>query len=495
MKQKVYPMEKDTKLSHNLAAQFIYQLSLYLIPFISTPYLSRVLGSSMIGRFSYARSIASYFVLAAGFGSATYGQRLIASLKLDPDAQKQALFDLVGLRFITAGLGGTVYLAAVVPASVDPGVSFFVGLEILSVAVDISWYYQGCERFSVIAVSNGITKLAMTLLLFAFVRKPTDVWIYAAIYGSSTLVCGFLQWRAIPGRRLTRESPDVPWLQRERSHITGALALFAAQLAMQIYTVLDKTMIGVITGSEAENGYYDQAQRLIRLLESCCTVVSPVIASRIAVLWSQKKREEALRLLNQSMRFVCCLGVPLAVGIQLIVADFVPLYYGPSYEPVILLLRGLAFLPLIIGMSNVIGIQFLVPTGQERRLTISVTIGAAVNAVLNMILIYALQSFGAVIASAIAEITVTAVQLYYVRSLLHTAEMLKMVCHYVAASMPMLLCGLLLQAALRGPVLRLAVTIPACGAVYLVCLFLTKDPFIQLAADIWKNRGGNLKTK
>lgn len=486
-------MKKDTPLSRNLVAQLIYQLSLGLLPFICTPYLSRVLGSGMIGRFSYARSIASYFILAAGFGTATYGQRLIASLQADPKAQNRAFYDLVLLRMATACVGGAVYFAAVVPGSVDPAVSAFVGAEIFSVAVDISWYYQGCERFSVIAFSSGIVKSVLVVLLFIFVKRPSDVVVYAALYGGSTLVCGLMQWCFLPEKRSVREKAPLPLPRREWNHAKGALALFAAQLAIQVYTVLDKTMIGMITGLESENGYYDQAQRLIKLLEACCAVISPVIASRVAVLWSRKQQDEALALLKRSMQFACCIGVPMAMGLQLIVTDFVPIYYGPSYEPVVLLLRVLAFLPLIIGMSNVIGIQFLVPTGRERFLTASVTIGAAVNAGLNLILIRAFRSFGAALASVAAEIVVTAVQMYCVRREFRVSEVLKSVLRYALMCVPMLLCGVVLRAVLHHPGLRLVATIVVCCGVYLCCLILTKDPLLRFAADLRNAKSGREK--
>ena len=129
----------------------------------------------------------------------------------------------------------------------------------------------------------------MVALLFLSVKTPADVAAYACVYTAMTLLGGGAQWLFIPKyNRL--DNGGMTLLDREKGHIFCAFRLFVAQLAMQIYTVLDKTMIGLITHSEAENGYYDQAQKLIRLVEAVCTVISPVIASRVAVLWSQGRR-------------------------------------------------------------------------------------------------------------------------------------------------------------------------------------------------------------
>lgn len=476
------------QFSNNLIAQLFYQLSVYLAPLISTPYLSRVLGSSMIGRVSYAQSIASYFILAAGFGTATYGQRIVASQQKDPAAQWRAFCDIVFLRTLMAVICGMLYYFAIVPKSADPKVSLFTGVEILSVAADISWYYQGSERFHIIALSNGITRCLLIILLFLFVKTPSDVAIYAALHSCSILLCALSQWLFLPkGQNLGEHRPES-FLDRGKIHINGSFSLFAAQLAMQVYTVLDKTMIGLITKLESENGYYDQAQRLIRLLESCCTVVSPVITSRVAVLWHQERQDEALSLLKRSIQFVCCIGVPTAIGLQLVASDFVPIYYGASYEPVIALLQILSALPLVIGISNVIGIQFLVPTGREQILTLSVSAGAVVNIILNLFLITEFKSFGAALASVIAEITVTGIQLHCVRSEIRFREVIHTLFHYVFLCVPMFLCGVLLHLTLSPGKMRLIMTITACIVVYWGCLYLAKDPLLRFVREALHSR-------
>ena len=462
-------------LSQNLAAQLIYQMSLYLVPFISTPYLSRVLGSDMIGRYSYARSIASYFILAAGFGTATYGQRLIASLQSDEAKQRQAFRDLALLRCVAAAVGCLLYGIAVVPGSVDPRMYLFVGLEIFGVAADITWYFQGREQFPVVAVCNGTAKFLMVGLLFLFVKTPADVGAYACVYSVMTLVGGGAQWLFLP-KTNRPVGGGTTLLGREKGHIACALRLFVAQLAMQIYTVLDKTMIGLITHSESENGYYDQAQRLIRLVEAVCTVISPVIASRVAVLWSQGKKKEAADILDMSFK------------------DFVPVYYGAGYEPVVSLLRVLSVLPLVIGLSNVIGIQFLVPVGQENKLTSSVAAGALVNVYLNLFLIRRMASTGAAIASVAAEVTVTAVQLYFVREHLDIGKVFSNVLRYFLLSIPMALAGGLLSLAISSRLLRLALVVSVCGLVYLAELLLFRDPLVRFIKTLWFEKKGSKGT-
>lgn len=471
-------------LSQNLAAQLIYQMSLYLVPFITTPYLSRVLGSEMIGRYSYARSIASYFILAAGFGTATYGQRLIASLQADEARQRQAFRDLALLRCIAAVAGCVLFGLTVVPGSVDPRMYVFVGLEIFSVAADITWYFQGREQFPVVALCNGAAKFLMVGLLFLFVKTPADVAAYACVYTAMTLLGGGAQWLFLP-RDNRLDNGGMTLLNREKGHIFCAFRLFVAQLAMQIYTVLDKTMIGLITHSEAENGYYDQAQKLIRLVEAVCTVIAPVIASRVAVLWSQGRKKEATDILEMSFRFVCCIGVPIVVGLQLIVRDFVPVYYGAGYAPVVPLLRVLSILPLVIGLSNVIGIQFLVPVGRENKLTASVTAGALVNVYLNLFLIRRMASTGAAIASVAAEVTVTVVQLYFVRQDMDIKKVFGNVLRYFLLSLPMAAAGCVLNLLVPGRLTRLTLVVAVCGLMYLAELLLFRDPMVRFVKDLW----------
>lgn len=459
----------------NYIFNLLYQVLSLALPLVTTPYLSRVLGADGIGKYSFAQSIVSYFALAAALGSTLYGQRAIARVSQDPEARSRAFFEIFLLRTIGVAVAMAIYGGIVLPRVGDPLLYAVAAIEIVSVALDVTWLYQGMENFRPIALCTAVGRLLAVMAIFLFVRDRGDLIVYVVCYGASLLLGYLLLWSGVR-KYLSRVSVRRLRVMR---HALPSLALFASQLAIQIYTVLDKTMIGLITRSDFENGYYEQSQKLIRVLLALVTSLGVVMASRVAVLWHGKKREQIYDLIYSSFRFVLAVGLPMAVGCGLILSRFVPIFYGAGFEPVMPILRVLVWLFPIVGCSNVMGIQLLVPTGRERFLTFSVAAGALTNVILNAVLIASRAAVGAAIASVIAECAVTAVQFFLVRRELHAGKVLKMFARYAALSAVMGAVGLVVSYVAPAGVLGIALIVLPCVTVYAALLVVLRDPLLR----------------
>ena len=459
----------------NYIFNLLYQVLSLALPLLTTPYLSRVLGADGIGKYSFAQSVVSYFALAAALGSTLYGQRAIARVSHDPVARSRTFFEILLLRVLGVAVAMAIYGGIVLPRVGDPLLYAVAAIEIVSVALDVTWFYQGMEDFRPIALCTALGRLLAVMAIFLFVRDRGDVTVYVVCYGASLLLGHLLLWGGVrtylsrvPLRRL-----------RVLRHALPSLALFASQFAIQIYTVLDKTMIGLITRSDFENGYYEQSQKLIRVLLALVTSLGVVMASRVAALWHEEKRERVYELMYGSFRFVLALGLPMAVGCGLILSRFVPLFYGAGFEPVMPILRVLVWLFPVVGCSNVIGIQLLVPTGRERLLTFSVAAGALTNVLLNLMLIASRAAVGAAIASVIAECAVTAMQFFLVRRELKALRVLKMLARYAVLSAIMGVFGLAVSYFAPAGIFGIALIVLLCAAVYGVLLVVLRDPVLR----------------
>lgn len=475
---------KKNSLSQNFIFYLVYQILLYIVPLVTTPYLSRVLGAEGIGRYSFAQSIVSYFVLAATLGTTLYGQRRIASLKHDPASQTEVFWQIFLLRVFTTAMALVVYGVLVLPGCGAPVLYLVSAIELLGVAFDISWFFQGEESFATITKCNGISKILSVALIFLLVRTAADLNVYVVIYCGMAVAGNLAQWLFVP-RYLQRNATVRPlaFLQ----HLKPALGLFVAQVAMQIYTVLDKTMIGIITQSDAQNGYYEQAQKLIRVLTALTTSIGTVMASRVAVLWRDREQEKIQQMIQTSFSVVFCLAFPIMVGVLLVADRFVPFFYGAGFEPVTPLLYVLVLVVIVIGCSNVIGVQYLIPTNKETYLTRSVVIGSVVNLALNAVLIPRYQALGAAAASVAAEICVTSVQFYIVHEELDLRPVVRLAGHYLVMVLPMAAAGFALDCFLPDTFAGLCVLIAVCVGVYGGCLAVGKDPALRfLLAGILK---------
>lgn len=477
---------KKNSLSQNFIFYLVYQILLYIVPLVTTPYLSRVLGAEGIGRYSFAQSIVSYFVLAATLGTTLYGQRKIASLKTDPAAQTQAFWQIFLLRVVTTAVALAVYGVVVLPACGAPVLYLVSAIELLGVAFDISWFFQGEESFATITKCNGICKILSVALIFLLVRTAADLNMYVVIYCGMTVAGNLAQWTFVP-RYLQRGAVVRPLAFGQ--HLKPALGLFVAQVAIQVYTVLDKTMIGVITRSDEQNGYYEQAQKLIRVLTTLTTSIGTVMASRVAILWREEKYDEIEKMLQTSFRVIFCLACPVVVGVLLVAERFVPIFYGNGFEEVVPLLYILVFLIPIIGISNVIGMQYLVPTGKETYLTRSVMIGSIVNVGFNAFLIPRFGALGAAIASVIAETCVPCIQAYTVHEVLNFKPIGRLFVRYCLCSAPVAVLGEAINGIAPQGIWGLVIVVIPCIAVYLLELAFLKDPALKFVFSVFaKNK-------
>ena len=464
-------------LAKNYFLNMGYQVLIVLLPLITAPYLARVLGAERVGEYSFAQSVISYFALFAVMGTALYGQRRIAVCYAKDENRKQVFAELVLLRLIGVAAAMGVYFACIFPFAENRVLYLVASIEILAVAFDISWFYQGIEQFQNITLCSGLSKLLGVVGVFALVKTRADLELYVALYCGAILVGNAAQWLFLKpylrGQGLERLQP---W-----QHVRPALSLFISQFAIQAYTVLDKTMIGLITHSDAENGYYDQAQKLIRALTAVVTSIGTVMASRISILWHSDKTEnkrQVQEMLLFSFRLIFALSLPLTAGTVIISSRFVPIFFGDGYAPVVGLIQILVVILPIIGCSNIIGMQLFVPSGREHLLTRSVLIGAGVNAVLNMVIIPLWGAVGAAVASAIAELAVTATQMYLARKELPLLKVARLLGRYLLLTGIVCVPGLLVSCVAGMGIGAMVLIFLVCVVTYICVLVAVRDPIL-----------------
>lgn len=262
-------------------------------------------------------------------------------------------------------------------------------------------------------------------------------------------------------------------------HIKVVLSLFVPTIAIQVYTVLDKTMIGFITRDAFENGYYEQAIKISKLVMMAVTALGMVMIPRIGYHFGRGETEKVEYYMYRGYRFVWFLGIPLCFGLIGTASNYVPWFFGDGFQKVIPLLRILSFLILAIGISNVTGMQYLVPTKREHLLTMTVVIGAAVNFLCNLVLIYYFQSMGAAVASLTAETTISLVQIFLVRKELSFWKIMRSSITYLIAGGVMLTSLFIMGMKLTPSVLHTFIMIAAGGSLYFLTLLVLRDTFLM----------------
>ena len=462
----------NKSIKKNYIYNLAYQILLVLTPLITTPYVSRILGADGVGTISYAESIVSYFVLFATLGISIFGQREISYVQDDREKRSAIFWETKALQVITSAIALTLYI---VLAMFQKNTLLYLvfAFRILEVLVDVVWLMQGMEEFGIVVARNFIFKFIGIIYIFLQVKTKDDLIKYVFGYAFFLFLSSLSLWIYVP-RYVNK--PNFGEIRPFRN-IKVVLALFVPTIAIQVYTVLDKTMIGFITRDAFENGYYEQAIKISKLVLMVVTALGTVMIPRIGYHFGRGETEKVEYYMYRGYRFVWFLGIPLCFGLIGTAPNFVPWFFGDGFQKVIPLLRILSFLILAIGISNVTGLQYLVPTKRENLLTLTVVIGAVVNFLCNLVLIHYFQSIGAAVASLTAETTISLVQIFLVRRELSFWKILSSSFTYLVAGGVMLTSLIIMSMKLTPSVLHTGIMIAAGGSLYFLTLLVIRDSF------------------
>lgn len=392
-------------LTKNYIYNLVYRLLTIILPFITTPYISRVLNPDGIGVYNYTYAVASVFVLVAGLGTSMYAQREIAFANDDIKTRSKIF---CGIFIIRAGMSlmiTPVYILLMLYNKSYQMMYVVQYILVLANILDISWLFQGMEDFKKTATNNIFIKILSVILIFCFVKNKEDLAIYTLISAGSTLLSSLILWKflqkLICSVRLQRE--DVT------RHLKPAFLLFLPVAAIYVYTYIDKIILGLLS-TEEQVGFYSQSENMVKLAMTIITSLGTVLLPRVSSLIHEEKWDEVRQQVLNSIKFVFFLGCPMVVGLIMIAPLFIPWYLGEDYMPCIFLMQLLSVLILIIGLSSVTGQAVLIPLNKQVIYTGSIMLGAVANLLINFILIPKWMAIGASIGTIIAEIIVGGIQ-------------------------------------------------------------------------------------
>lgn len=463
-------------ITKNYIYNLTYQILVLILPLITTPYISRVLGAENIGIYSYTISITTFFILFGSLGIALYGQREIAYVQNDKKKYSNTFWEIVILRAITMFISLVIFYFTFANGNNDYQLYYkILILEILANIIDISWFFQGLEEFKKTVVRNIIVRLISLFCIFTLVKSQKDLPIYFGIYVLSTFLGNLSLWLYLPKYINKIPINDLRILR----HLKPTISLFIPQIAVQVYTLLDKTMIGTIITDKSEVGYYEQSQKIIKMILTIITSLGTVMMPRIASTFAEGNKEKVNTYMKNSFNIVFLLSFPLIFGIIAVSEAFVPVFFGSGYDKVSILIKVISPIILLIGLSNVTGTQYLLPTKRQKEYTVSVVCGAIVNFIMNSLLIFRLGALGASIGTVIAEVTVTGIQIYFTRKDFEWREILKLSIKYCVLSILMFIICMLFGNFIDKDLIKVVVQVIVGIVTYVLSLIIIRDEFIM----------------
>ena len=460
----------------NTLYNMAYRLFSMLLPLVTAPYLSRVVGTEGVGLYGYAWAISYTFGLIGLLGLENYGPRAIAQAKDDRSELNRTFSGVWQMQLLVAGLTLLIwcgYVAFVAGAEKPLALAFT--LASVSCLVNVDWCLMGLDQFRPIALRNTAAKLLAAAAVFVFVKGPEDLWIYAFAWSLSTLIGCVSCFLSLRGQ--VKFSP-VPW-KEALTHLKPCAILSISVIAVSVYRQMDKVMIGALSDMH-QPGLYENAEKIILCLAGFIAAIGTVMLPKISHMTAKGLMDEVKKHIDASMELVMCLVCALGFGLASVAPEFAVLFYGEAFAESGTLMILLAFTLLTIGFANVIRTQWVLPQKRDHIFIRSVLTGAGVNVALNAALIPLFGAKGAVAATMAAELAVPVVQFIILRKELPFGRYLRYTLTYSAI-------GLVMAAAVR-----LTARLPLTGWFSLAaCVAVGGAVYVALCGLLWavtKNR-------
>lgn len=388
-----------SNLKRNLGYQTVYQVLNVGLPLITAPFLSRALGAEPLGIMSYTTSIVHYFTLFAMMGLSNYGTRSIAVVKDDQQKRNSVFSQIYFMQLLTTGISFLAYsLYMLLICKENVLISWIQGIAVLSCFLDINWLFFGLEEFKITVIRSMIIRISSVALMMILVKSPSDLWIYAILLVGSTFISQLILWLYVP-RYVTLKKQRFNAVKK---HFYPNIKLFIPLLAMSVYHVMDKTMLGIMS-TYSQGGFYYNADKVINIPVGILTGFVTVMLPRMSALAGANRTEEVESVFNTSIRSISMVSAAMCCGIAAISKEFTPFFFGSGYDECVVLIIVLAPVLFIKGFTFISRSLYLIPNHYENKLTTSVIAGAIVNLIVNLLLIPHHGALGAVIGTLIAE--------------------------------------------------------------------------------------------
>ena len=475
-------------LQKNFLYNVLYQILLVILPLITAPYISRTLGATAVGVYSYTYSVAYYFLLIAMLGIGNHGNRSVAAVRDDREKLNKTFSSIYSLQVMTFSIAILAYVFYLVLFVKDNRLIVLLQLiYVTSGLFDIGWLFFGLEQFKLTVARNTLIKISTVVLMFVFVHKPSDLWKYTLIMSAGTLFSQAYLWLYVK-KCVSLKKCSVKEIT---SNIKPVLILFIPVLAYSIYKVMDKIMLGNMSSYD-QVGFYNNAEKIINIPMGIITALGTVMLPRMSNIVANGDKKRVDDYIRISAKLVTILSSAIAFGLMGVSSVLAPVFFGDEFIACGEIIRLLSVTVFFIAWANVIRTQYLIPNKRDSIYLTSTMVGAILNLIINWMLIPKYQANGAAFGTIVAEFSVMLVQMVAVKNELPMRK-------YIMSYSPILIIGLIMAVLvdrigikLGVSVSTLAIQILAGGFFFCIAtityLRISNDEMWRLGVDSIKKR-------
>ena len=466
---------KEKSILKNTIYYLIYNVLNLLFPLISGIYAARVLSPQNIGEVTYSQNIVQYFVILAFLGIPTYGIREISNARKNKEELDKVFSELFFINFISTLFFLGLYFILILSVESfrnNSKLYLIMGMLLLFNIFNINWLYEGLEEFKFISLRNIVFKSISLLLLVWFVKDDTDYLKFAVIITVGTI--GNYLINIIYSRKYV--SLKLKKLNFKR-HMKSIIYLVSVNIAIEIYTLVDVSMLGFFCVKEIV-AYYVYGSRIYKILLQVTNTFTMVIVPRLSYLYSENKKNEFNEILTEAIKLILLLGIPMIIGIQYTSNNIITLIYGDKYITSAAVIKLMSVLLVLTPIGYLLGSRILLITKNEKKMIIAVSLGAISNTIGNFILIRYYEEMGAAISTTLSEILVMLVYVYLGRKYYKLNLKFKKLIKIIFANLVLFIFLKILNEIEMIKTIKIIVQISIGSMAYFLILILLKEELI-----------------
>lgn len=422
------------KILKNYLYTITYQILLIIVPIITVPYISRVLGASNVGLNAYTLSIISYFSLFANLGLSMYGNREIAYVKEDKNKRSKIFWEIVILKLLMMFLTIIIFTLFLNITTDYKLILLVQSIQLLAVGIDISWYFTGTENFKKTVTRNIFVKIISICLMFLFVKNENDLLIYILINVLSNVFGNVTLWSY-----MYKQIKFIKLKQLNfKLHLIPIIVLFIPQLSTSIFMTINRLYLGNLS-TLTQTGFYDNADKIIRIFLAFITSVGTVLFPKIANSFYNNESQKLNDIIKIAFNVVSVVSFPIVFGIIAVSRPFSSVFYGKNFNGIDVVLAIMAVQLIFMGWSSIIGQQYMVAINKIKGLNISMIAAVIFQLIGSYFFVKSYGAIGAAIMAVFSEGIIVFTQFMFIKKYINISSLFNECWKYLFGSIIMLL--------------------------------------------------------
>lgn len=461
-----------------------------IFPLITFPYIFRTLSVAGIGKYNFSSSIVSYFMLIAALGIDRYAVREGAKYRDDRKKISEFVSQVFTVNIISTIISYCLLFICLlaIPKLHDYFICILIfSVQILFTTLGTEWLYSIFEEYRYITVMSIVFKLISIVLLFVFVRKPSDYLIYAMVTVFATVgsnILNFVHAKKFCNLRLTFK---FDW----KKTLIPILVIFATNIAVQIYVNSDITMLGFLK-DEYVVGIYSVSTKIYSMVKTVLASILIVTIPRLSLYVGKHMQMEYDELLFKVINAVILFTLPAMVGLFLLSKDVILVISGNNFIRSTSSLQILCIAIMFSILSTIYNQCILIPYKREKYSLYSSIISASINIGLNFILIPLISENGAALTTVVAEFLMMVMNFHnckdIVGKIFKNNETVHNIVTVLIGLVTITFICILCQMVFANIWLRMIMSIALSTIGYICVLLLFQNPFARISFQKIKSK-------